>query len=92
LSLPEICEFWNALNRGGLDPEIIALRIKLNSALRYAPGNNRVLREVSRLLVKWYRSRHYLDKKDTAVFKKVVRGLFEKIDDKSADSAGTNRS
>jgi hypothetical protein len=91
LSLPEICEFWNTINRYGGTPEIVALRIKLKSALLYVPGNKRLLREASRLLVKWYCCRYYLDKKDAAAFKKVVRDIIENINDKSADSAGTNR-
>ncbi len=92
LSLQQICEFWNAVNLGGVDPEIVALRIKLDSALRYAPGNRRLLREAARLLAKWYRSKYRLAGTDNAAFKKAVRSILEPIGNETMRLAGTNRS
>ncbi|MFA5309976.1 MAG: hypothetical protein WC370_10930 [Dehalococcoidales bacterium] len=71
----EICDFWNIVNLGGAAPELAVLRLKLTSALNYDPGNRRVLGEASRLLVKWYRSRYHLDRKDNAELKKFVRNI-----------------
>lgn len=77
LSPREICVFWNIINLGGMEPELAVLRMKLGSALGYDPGNRRVLREASRLLVKWYRSKYDLDKKDNVEFKKFVRNILQ---------------
>jgi hypothetical protein len=79
----EICEFWNIINLGGVEPELVALRIKLYSALRDAPGNRRVLREASHLLVKWYHSKYHFDRKDNAEFKKFVRNILKTADNTS---------
>ena len=80
----EICEFWNIINLGGIEPELAVLRMKLGSAIGYDPGNCRVLREASHLLVKWYRSKFHLGSKDNAEFKKFVRNIL--------NTAGTNHS
>ena len=80
----EICEFWNIVNLGGIEPELVILRMKLDSALGYDPANCRVLREASRLLFKWYSSKYHLDSKDNAEFKKFVHNALK--------NAGTNRS
>jgi len=92
LSLPQICEFWNILNLGGVEPELVALRIKLGSALRHAPGNRRILMEASKLLAKWYRSKYRLDRKSNSEFKKFVRIILQDIKQKSNDFNGTNQS
>jgi len=91
LTLREICEFWRAVHLGGHEPEVTVLRIKLDSALRYAPGNRRVLREASRLLAKWYRTRYHLTGEDNTLFKKLIRNILEAACKKSMDFAGTNR-
>ena len=92
LSLPQICEFWNILNLGGVEPELVALRIKLASALRQVPGNRRILMEASKLLVKWYRSKYCLDRKSNSELKKYVRIILEGTKQKSSDFNGTNQS
>ena len=77
LTPQEICELWNIVNLEGLAPEVAVLRMKLNSALRNAPGNYRVLRESSKLLAKWYNSQIHLDRKDNAEFKRVIRNILK---------------
>jgi hypothetical protein len=54
LSPAQTCQLWNITNLEGVDPEIAFIRVKLQSSLQYDPGNRRVIREASRLLVKWY--------------------------------------
>ena len=54
LSPAETQELWNITNLEGVDPEIALIRVKLQSSLQDDPGNRRVIREASRLLVKWY--------------------------------------
>ncbi len=77
----DIWEFWNNINLGGADPDLVAFRMKLSSALQYHPGSYRVIREASRLLSKWSRSKCCLDNEDYAEFKKVVRGILKTIGD-----------
>jgi hypothetical protein len=90
LTVNQLCQFWNVLNLGGVEPELVAIRIKLNSALRSAPGNRRVLMEASKLLAKWYRSKHRLNIKDNVYFKKYVRSILEAIKQKSIYFNETN--
>jgi len=54
LSPAETSQLWNITNLEGVDPEIAFIRVKLQSSLQHDPGNLRVIREASRLLVKWY--------------------------------------
>jgi hypothetical protein len=77
LSLAEICRFWNIINLESVDPEIAVLRIKLQSSLHHDPGNRRVLTEASRLLVKWYSTKHRLDRTARNYLKTVIANYFE---------------
>ena len=92
LTVNQLCEFRNLLNLGGVAPELFALRIKLESVLRQAPANRRVLMEASKLLAKWYRSKYRLNRKDNVDFKKYIRSVLEAIIQKSTDFNRTNRS
>ncbi len=73
----EICRFWNTVNLGGTAPELAALRIKLDSVIRSAPGNRRVLSEAAKLLAGWFRSKYGFEGNDNVLFKKLLRGLLE---------------
>jgi hypothetical protein len=75
----ELCEFWQNLKSGSGDRELAAFRTKLNSALRAAPGNRRVLQEASRLLTKWFCSKNGLYGKDRTDIKKLIRYAFSEI-------------
>jgi len=77
LSPAETCQFRNITNLEGVDPEIALLRVKLQSSLQYDPGNRRVIREASRLLVKWYSANYRLDPTDRNYLKTVVENLLE---------------
>ncbi|MBN1692028.1 MAG: hypothetical protein JW845_00555 [Dehalococcoidales bacterium] len=79
LSVDQLYELANILNRGGEAPALIALRIKLASALKSAPDSRRVLMEASKILSKWYLSNSSLSKKDHALFKSFIRAAFKKI-------------
>jgi uncharacterized protein YjcR len=79
LSAEQVCELANILNQGDEDPALIALRIKLFSALKSAPDNRRVLMEASKILSKWYLSNYNLGKKDGASFKAFIRAAFKKM-------------
>jgi len=77
LSPAETSQLWNITNLEGADPEIAVIRVKLQSSLQYDPGNRRVIREASRLLVKWYSANYRLDPADRSYLKTVVENLLE---------------
>ena len=77
LSPAETSQLWNITNLEGVDPEIALIRVKLQSSLQYDPGNRRVIREASRLLVKWYSANYRLDPTDRNYLKTVVENLLE---------------
>jgi hypothetical protein len=61
----------------GVDPEIALIRVKLQSSLEHHPGNRPVIREASRLIVKWYSAYYGLDAITGSYLKTVVDGLLE---------------
>jgi len=77
LSPAETSQLWNITNLEGVDPEIAFIRVKLQTSLQYDPGNRRVIREASRLLVKWYSANYRLDATDRNYLKTVVENLLE---------------
>ena len=77
LSPDEIHEFWNTVNKEGIDPDIAILRVKIVSTLRNAPDNHRVLLEGSKLIVKWCNSHYCLGKKDRSELKKITRNILK---------------
>jgi hypothetical protein len=77
LSPAETSQLWDITNREGVDPEIAFIRVKLQSSLQHDPGNRRVIREASRLVVKWYSENYGLDATDSKYLKAVVESLLE---------------
>jgi hypothetical protein len=77
LSPAETSQLWNITNLEGVDPEIAFIRVKLQSSFQHDPGNRRVIREASRLLVKWYSENYELDAADRSYLKTVVESLLE---------------
>jgi len=77
LSAAQTRQLWNITNLEGVDPEIAFIRVKLQSSLQHDPGNRRVIREASRLLVKWYSENYGLDATDSNYLKTVVENLLE---------------
>ena len=77
LSPAEAQELWNITNVEGADPEIAFIRVKLQSSLQSDPGNRRVIREATRLLVKCYSANYWLDPTDRSYLKAVVESLLE---------------
>jgi hypothetical protein len=77
LSPAETSQLWNITNLEGVDPEIAFIRVKLQSSLQHDPGNLRVIREASGLLVKWYFANYRLDPTDRSYLKTVVDSLLE---------------
>jgi hypothetical protein len=77
LSPAQTSQLWNITNLEGIDPEIAAIRIKLQSSLQSDPGNRRVIREASRLLAKRYSANYQLDPTDCNYLKTVIENLLE---------------
>jgi len=77
LSPAETRQLWNITNLEGVDPEIALMRVKLQSSLQHDPGNRRVIREASGLIVKWYSENYGLDATDSRYLKTVVESLLE---------------
>ena len=77
LSPAQASQLWNITNLEGVDPEIAFIRVKLQSSLQHDPGNLRVIREASRLLVKLYSANYRLDPADRSYLKTVVENLLE---------------
>jgi len=77
LSPAETSQLWNITNLEGIDPEIALIRVRLQSSLQHDLGNRRVIREASRLLVKWYSANYRLDTTDRNYLKTVVENLLE---------------
>ena len=77
LSPAETRQMWNITNLEGVDPEIALIRVRLQSSLQHDPGNRRVIREASRLLVKWYSANYRLDSTAGSYLKTVVQNLLE---------------
>ena len=77
LSPAETRELWSITNQEGVDPELALIRVKLQSSLERDPGNRRVVREASRLLVKWYSENYGLDSIERNYLKAVVDNFLE---------------
>jgi len=77
LSPAETRELWTITNQEGVDPELALIRVKLQSSLERDPGNRRVFREASRLLVKWYSESYGLDSIERNYLKAVVDNFLE---------------
>jgi hypothetical protein len=79
LSPQESCEYWNIINTTGVSPESAVLRLKMQSVLRNAPGNNVVLRDISKLMVKQTKEQYPMSRKDSRVLKRVTRNLIKAV-------------
>jgi len=77
LSPAETRQLWKITNLEGVDPEIAFIRVKLQSSLQHDPGNRRVIREASGLIVRWYSENYGLDATDSRYLKAVVDNFLE---------------
>jgi hypothetical protein len=88
LSPAQAQQVWNIINREGVDFEIAAIRVKLQSSLEANPGNRRVIGEASRLLVKWYSQKFGLDSTDRGDLKNIVENILETVAARPAELQG----
>jgi len=77
LSPDQTREVSNIVNLEGVDPEVALIRVKLQSSLQHDPGNRRVIREASRLLVKHHSAEYGLDATARYYLKTVVDLILE---------------
>jgi hypothetical protein len=79
LSPQESCEYLNIINTTGISPEAAVLRLKMQSVFRNAPGNNTVLRDIAKLMVKQTKEQYPMSRQDGRVLKKVTRNLVKAV-------------
>ena len=84
LSEGELARIWDFVINGGVTPPAAVLRVKLDAALREAPGNRRVREDAARLLRRLYGAD--LEAGAAAAFGDFVDGLL-----RLADAHETNR-
>jgi hypothetical protein len=77
LSPAQMQEVQNITNLEGVDSELALIRVKLQSSLQRDPGNRRVIREASRLIVKWYSENYGLDTTTRGYLKTVVDNILQ---------------
>jgi hypothetical protein len=77
LSPDEIRRFLDITNQEIVDSDIVVLRVKLQSFLQNDPGNRRVLREISKLLVKLYGKKYQLNRSDRNYLKTLIEDILE---------------
>jgi hypothetical protein len=73
LSIEQIREFADILNKGCTEPTFAILRIKLGYILNHTPVNRRLLREFTGLLYKWLISQDNYDRETKAEIRQFVR-------------------
>jgi hypothetical protein len=72
----EVCRFWNIVNLKGIEPEVVAFRLKLHSVLKSDPGNHRTLIEAVKMITRYYKVKFRMTKSETnAVRRKVKRSV-----------------
>jgi hypothetical protein len=69
----EIKKLCDAIKNDDKDPALTALRLKVESALVNAPGNYRVLREGSSLIVKYLGSKYGFNGQGNTLLKRAFR-------------------
>ena len=77
LTPDETRQLRNLINLEGVDPEVAVIRVKLQSILEHDPGNRRVIREASRLLVKRYSVDLQLYRTDRSYLKTALDLILE---------------
>jgi len=77
LTPDETRQLWSITSLEGVDPEVALIRVKLQSVLQHDPGNPRLIREASRLLVRHYSAEYGFDSTDRTYLKTVVDLLLE---------------
>ena len=78
LSDAELSEMWNLISRQGIEPQFALLEIKLRACLEKNPGNERVLRDATKLVTRWQAARLGLKRAEDRTFlRKGVRSLLK---------------
>jgi hypothetical protein len=73
----EIKKLVEVIKNDDKDPAFSALRLKVENALLNAPGNYRILREGSSLLVKYLSSKHGVDGQGNTLMKRAFRNTLK---------------
>jgi hypothetical protein len=73
----EIKRLCEVIKNDDKDPAFSALRLKVENALANAPGNYRLLREGSSLLVKYLSAKHGVDGQGNTLMKRAFRNTLK---------------
>jgi hypothetical protein len=86
----ELNRFRRIITQESIDPEMAALRVKLQSLISQGGVTPFICKEAVRLIVKWSAKKYHLNRADRAILKSATLKLFESIP--GFNSVGTNRS
>jgi hypothetical protein len=75
LSPQDVATLCQLINEGSVDPALALIRMKFNFISLHAPGNRRLLREVSFQLNKWMFSHYDCSRREKNYFRRFVRQL-----------------
>jgi hypothetical protein len=73
----ETKKFYEAVNQDNKDPALSALRLKIETAIINDPGNYRILREGSSILIKYLNSKFDFDPQANTLLKSALRNILK---------------
>jgi len=77
MSPDELCHFWNIVNLKGVDPAVVAFRLKLHSVLKSDPGNRRTIMEAVKMITRYYKMKFQMTKSDANAVRRAVKRSVE---------------
>jgi hypothetical protein len=86
MSPDEVCRFWNIVNLKGVEPEVVAFRLKLHSVLKSDPGNRRALMEAVKMITRYYKAKFHMNGSDTSAVRRAVKHSVEQYVARSLSS------
>jgi hypothetical protein len=79
LTPDEINQFCKIVNTEHVNLDVAVLRIKVQGVLQQAPGNRRVLYDVSRVIAKRYASKYQFDRSERSYLKSIVNAGLQQV-------------
>ena len=77
LTPDQISRYWTIISQEHVDPEIALMNIKLQYLVQMAPAGRRTLKDVSRLLAKWFASKYHLHWSERAYLRTAFLTVLE---------------
>jgi hypothetical protein len=92
LTPDQISRYWTIISQKHIDPDIALMNIKLQDLVQMAPAGRRTLKDVSRLLAKWFANKYHLNWSDRAYLRTAFLTVLEHYSGSSPIEAGCRRS